>query len=121
MTAGGPQVLPPRNSIEEAQSGYSNIDPMFLDSKWVYDCLYCGAVFTQSPSTGPTTGAGNMGRSAGLNVQCPRCGGTNTSGPRASKPGETIRTYQDHTFMVPGLDLFTNQSEISRAESVDGI
>ncbi len=61
--------------------GYQLIaDPRLKE--WVYDCFYCGNVFLQGPTTGPNTGAGNMGQSYGLSIQCPKCGSTNTSGPR---------------------------------------
>src|SRR5947209_4569383 len=61
--------------------GYQLIaDPRLKE--WVYDCLYCGQIFFQGPTTGPNTGAGNMGQSYGLSIQCPHCGSTNVTGPR---------------------------------------
>ena len=65
----------------------------FNENQYVYDCLYCDNVFQPTPATGPITGAGNMGRSAGLSVTCPKCGSTNTTGPRLADMDEAVSIY----------------------------
>jgi len=77
---------------------------------------FCGNVFQQSPQTGPTTGAGNMGRSAGLSVMCPKCGSTNTSGPRLPKVDEAVSIYPANH--VTGLDIYTGEEHIGNIDSV---
>ncbi len=79
--------------------------------EYCYDCLYCGNVFGYAPGTGPITGWGNMGLSYGLNVQCPRCGSTNTSGPRLKKQEEKVARYPATMpeGFIPGLEYFTGQ------------
>lgn len=78
---------------------------------YVYDCLYCDTKFTESPITGPHTGAGNQGRSYGLSVVCPRCGSTNVTGPRPARVGEIVVDYSgEDKLFVPGLALFTGES-----------
>ncbi len=82
--------------------------------EYCYDCLYCRNVFGYRPGSGPITGWGNMGTSYGVSIQCPRCGSTNTSGPRLVKPGERVARYpatKPDTYM-PGLDYFTNQESL---------
>lgn len=106
-------VIPPDASIEEAQSGYGFQFPtdIVVQEVWVYDCYYCGAGFTESSTTGPHTGFGNMGRSYGLNVQCPRCGSTNTTGPRMANIGEYVLAPNNQLAIVtPGLWIFNGET-----------
>jgi hypothetical protein len=76
--------------------------------EYVFDCLWCLNVFGPSPTTGPTTGWGNMGMSYGLNVQCPRCGSTNCSGPRLRKRDEKVPIYPATS--VVGVAYFTGEA-----------
>lgn len=88
-------------------------DPRARD--YVYDCLYCGNVFSQSPTTGPNTGVGNMGQSYGLNVACPKCGSTNTTGPRLARIDEQVQVYQN---VVSGIEFFTGDIGIGTIDHV---
>jgi len=107
------QIIPPDASIEEAQSGYSHSDSPspIVQEVWAYDCYYCGVAFTESATTGPETGTGVMGRSYGLNVVCPRCGSTNTTGPRMANIGEYVLAPNNTlAIVIPGLWQFTGET-----------
>ena len=107
------QVIPPDASIEEAQSGYGFQFPTtpIVQEVWVYDCYYCGVAFTESATTGPHTGTGLMGSSYGLSVVCPRCGSSNTTGPRMANIGENVLAPNNTlAIVIPGLWVFTGET-----------
>src|SRR5437867_12987322 len=98
------------------RSGGAQWMTRFNANQYVWDCLFCSNVFQQSSQTGPMTGAGNMGRSNGLNVVCPKCGSTNTSGPRLAQVDEAVSIYPANH--PTGLDIYTGEEHVG---SIDGV
>jgi len=119
MSVDSAKIFPPDPStLEDAQSGYGQMKPGNIDPSYVYQCRYCDTIFHGDN----LTGAGNMGRSFGTDVVCPRCGSNNVDGPRHIQPGEVL--YPETSFMLsqpPGLDIFSNSSAVEAAQQVEQV